>query len=203
MQSDHGAARRIGERRPAGAVALQKAVGPAHAHYPPAAPLSHHPPSSKTTKQNSTLLAAALAAASVAAAQAADIPKLNLMEDPLDISNDLPSDYRNWASVMGRVLLKKEGSEDAAIDALGRVMLAAHGHLAKVANGEDIFPRLHLADPVFAADAHGFGHELESIVSQVAGKVKGAKPKTDVVKFAASSAFMNFAPCVLSETPVS
>ena len=34
-----------------------------------------------------------------------------------------------------QVLLKKEGTEEAAVHALGRVMLAAHGHLAKVRRG--------------------------------------------------------------------
>ena len=35
-----------------------------------------------------------------------------------------------------QVFLKKEGTEQGAADALARVMLAAHGHLAKVANGD-------------------------------------------------------------------
>ena len=33
---------------------------------------------------------------------------LNL-DDPLDLSSDFPSDYRNWAAVLSQVLLKKEG----------------------------------------------------------------------------------------------
>lgn len=33
---------------------------------------------------------------------------LNL-DDPLDLSSDFPSDYRNWAAVLAQVLLKKEG----------------------------------------------------------------------------------------------
>ena len=79
-------------------------------------------------------------------------------------------------------------------------MLAAHGHLAKVANGEPLFPRLHLADPVFAAEGHGLADALEEVVGKVAGKVKGKIPTTSVTKFAASKTFFNYAPCVLSET---
>ena len=192
---------------------------------------------------------AALALLACAAGAAAD--SLNLIADPLDLSNELPTDYRNWASVMSQVrggrdgtrgerkkkrarararlfcslasffslslsqrspssslslpptiqvFLKKEGSEEAAADALGRVMLAAHGHLAKVANGEPLFPRLHLADPVFAAEGHGLADALEEVVGKVAGKVKGKIPTTTVTKFAASKTFFNYAPCVLSET---
>jgi len=127
---------------------------------------------------------------------------LVLGSDPLDISNELPKDYRNWASVMSQVLLKKEGSEEGAIDALGRVMLAAHGHLAKGANGEELFPRFHLTDPVFHSDMHGLGEDLEAVVGKVAGKVKGKMPVTEVTKFEASKTFFNFAPCVLSESKV-
>ena len=105
---------------------------------------------------------AALALVACAVGAAAD--QLNLIADPLDLSNEMPSDYRNWASVLSQVLLKKEGSESAAADALGRVMLAAHGHLAKVANGEELFPRFHLADPVFAGESHGLGDAIEDIV---------------------------------------
>jgi hypothetical protein len=101
-----------------------------------------------------------------------------------------------------QVLLKKEGSEDAAVDALGRVMLAAHGHLAKVANGEDLFPRFHLTDPIFAHETHGLGEELEALVGKVSGKVKGKIPTKAVTKFAASKTFFNYAPCVLSESGV-
>ena len=101
-----------------------------------------------------------------------------------------------------QVLLKKEGSEEAAADALGHVMLAAHGHLAKVANGEELFPRFHLADPVFAAEGHDLGDALHDVVAKVTGKVKGKVPTTAVTKFAASKTFFNFAPCVLSESKV-
>jgi hypothetical protein len=113
---------------------------------------------------------------------------------------------KNTTHTQTQVLLKKEGSEDAAVAALGRVMLSAHGHLAKVANGEDLFPRLHLADPVFAADLDGLPAELEALVTKIAGKAKGKLGlghKKTVTKFAASKTFANFAPCVLSETPVS
>ena len=87
-------------------------------------------------------------------------------------------------------------------DALGHVMLAAHGHLAKVANGEELFPRFHLADPVFAAEGHDLGDALHDVVAKVTGKVKGKVPTTAVTKFAASKTFFNFAPCVLSESKV-
>ena len=69
--------------------------------------------------------------------------------------------------MLSQVLLKKEGSESAAADALGRVMLAAHGHLAKVANGEELFPRFHLADPVFAGESHGLGDAIEDVIGKV------------------------------------
>jgi hypothetical protein len=101
-----------------------------------------------------------------------------------------------------QVLLKKEGSEEGAIDALGRVMLAAHGHLAKVANGEELFPRFHLTDPVFARESHGLGSDLEEMVGKVAGTVKGKMPVKSVTKFAAAKTFFNYAPCVLSESTV-
>jgi hypothetical protein len=156
-------------------------------------------------KKRSALLAAAatLAAASGATAfSGGPPPKLVLGSDPLDISNELPKDYRNWASVMSQVLLKKEGSEEGAIDALGRVMLAAHGHLAKVANGEELFPRFHLTDPVFARESHGLGSDLEEMVGKVAGTVKGKMPVKSVTKFAAAKTFFNYAPCVLSESTV-
>jgi len=82
-------------------------------------------------------------------------------------------------------------------------MLAAHGHLAKVANGEELFPRMHLADPVFAADVDALPAALEEVVGKITGKVK-AKLGVDVTKkatkFAASKTFFNFAPCVLQET---
>ena len=81
-------------------------------------------------------------------------------------------------------------------------MLAAHGHLAKVANGEELFPRFHLADPVFAAEGHDLGDALHDVVAKVTGKVKGKVPTTAVTKFAASKTFFNFAPCVLSESKV-
>lgn len=33
---------------------------------------------------------------------------IHISEDPLDLSNEMPSDYRNWAAVLSQVLLKKE-----------------------------------------------------------------------------------------------
>ena len=55
--------------------------------------------------------------------------------------------------MLSQVLLKKEGSLETAAKVLQRVMLATHGHLSKVANGEEFFPRFHLQDPVLSADA--------------------------------------------------
>lgn len=149
----------------------------------------------------------AAAAATLTAAAPGTLPtppRLNLIADPLDISGDLPGDYRNWAAVLSQVLLKKEGTEEGAAAALGRVMLSAHGHLAKLANGEELFPRFHLADPVFAGEgpAGGLKGAVEDVVGHLAGKAKGAIPPTTVTKFSAASTFFNFAPCVLGETPV-
>ena len=201
--------------------------------------------------------AVSLAALAPSAAALPGPPRLNLIEDPLDISNELPHDYRNWASVLSQVrgggeremrererergragvlslsvlptppppsipsppvlspplrpppippqvLLKKEGSEEDATNALGRVMLAAHGHLAKVANGEELFPRFHLADPIFAGEgpADGLKGAVDDVAAHLVGKVKGKSVPTTITKFAAGKSFFNFAPCVLSETPV-
>ena len=117
-------------------------------------------------------------------ATAALADKITISDDPLDLSNEFPADYRNWASLLSNVLLKKEGSEEGAAKALERVMLATHGHLSKVANGEEIFPRFHLQDPVLTL---GDG-----------GLAKGA-PGIAATKFASSATFFNYAPCVLSE----
>lgn len=105
--------------------------------------------------------------------------------DPLDMSNEFPHDYRNWAAVLSNVLLKTEGSEDAAAKALERVMLATHGHLARVANGEDLFPRFHLQDPVLTAGANA--------------AINGLPPVTGTL-MKTSQTFFNYAPCVLSES---
>ena len=173
----------------------------------------HTPPSSFTHPYfpSPSLLALAASAATLATLTTAapgglpTPPQLTLIEDPLDLSNEMPHDYRNWASVLSQVLLKKEGSESAAADALGRVMLAVHGHLAKVANGEELFPRFHLADPVFAKEGPDatLKGAVEDVASHLAGKIKSKRVETSVTKFASGSSFFNFAPCVLAETPVS
>jgi hypothetical protein len=108
--------------------------------------------------------------------------KLHIMPDPLDLSNEFPADYRNWAAVLSQVLLKKEGNADAASSALARVMLDAHGSLAKAADGEPFLPRFHLTDPVFLGKGPGSG-----------------LPPMEATKFDSSASFVNFAPCVLSE----
>lgn len=111
---------------------------------------------------------------------------IEIMDDPLDLSNDMPHDYRNWAAVLSQVLLQKEGDGVKASDALGRVMLDAHGHLAALANGEEFVPKFHLNDPSF----------LGSLMD---GKGVGAPPAS-LTKFATAGSFINFSPCVLSES---
>ena len=94
------------------------------------------------------------------------------------MSNELPSDYRNWASVLSQVLLKKEGSDEGAASALERLMLATHGHLSKVANGEELLPRFHLQDPVLgAASASGSPFPTPPFLDPNAPKsARAAKP---------------------------
>ena len=106
---------------------------------------------------------AAVAAAALAApttASPADPHTLTLLPDPLDLSGDLPHDYRNWAAVLAQMMLvATEGSEDGsappppssegspAVAALGRVLLATHARLARLADGDldALFPRFHVA----------------------------------------------------------
>ena len=112
-----------------------------------------------------------------------------------DLSDEFPKDYRNWASVLSQVILKKEGSLETAAKVLQRVMLATHGHLSKVANGEEFFPRFHLQDPVLTADAG----------AAINGAVPGSGPlpplpKVEGTMFSSSATFFNYAPCVLSES---
>lgn len=111
--------------------------------------------------------------------------KVNIMEDPLDLSNELPSDYRNWASVLSQVLLKKEGDAGTATSALARVMLDVHGSLARAANGEPFLPRFHLEEPLLLAKDGGAALGL---------------PPLEATKFESSASFISFQPCVLSES---
>ena len=134
--------------------------------------------SQKKKKKNSALACALVLGFAAAAGE----DTLILSDDPLDLSNELPSDYRNWASVLSQVLLKKEGSDESAASALERLMLATHGHLSKVANGEELLPRFHLQDPVLAA-----------------GDPTTAPPIA-ATAFASSATFFSYAPCVLSES---
>jgi hypothetical protein len=110
-----------------------------------------------------------------------------------DLSDEFPQDYRNWASVLSQVLLKKEGNLEQAAKVLQRVMLAAHGHLSKVADGEEFLPRFHLQDPILTADA---GNAINSAT----GGILPALPKVEGTMFTAGSTFFNYAPCVLSES---
>jgi hypothetical protein len=124
--------------------------------------------------------------------------KITISEDPLDLSNELPTDYRNWASMLSQVLLKKEGSLEGAAKMLQRLMLTTHGHLSKVADGEEFFPRFHLQDPVLSADA---GTQINNIINPNGdGTTPFPNPPTIEGKlFQASSTFFNYAPCVLQE----
>lgn len=70
-------------------------------------------------------------------------------------------------------------------------MLATHGHLSKVANGEDFFPRFHLQDPVLTADAN-------NAISTATGLPP--LPKVEGTMFSSGATFFNYAPCVLSES---
>jgi hypothetical protein len=143
-------------------------------------------------------------------------PRLTIEEDPLDLAPSLPSDYRNWASLLARILLTKaNGDGDAATASLGRLMLTAHGLLARAADGgEDFLPRLHLTDPVFTQDAAaaraGFAGWLDALDGQQAKIKKGAAAvrraveatPTFVTGKIVTRNFFEFSPCVLSETPV-
>ena len=135
---------------------------------------------------------------------AAAAPEAGPSDDHPKLLHSPQNKNKKTNTTFPQVLLKKEGSEEGAVGALGRVMMAAHGHLAKVANGEELFPRFHLADPVFAADVTDLPHALEGVVGQVAGKVKGklglgGDHKTPAAKFRARKTFFRFAPCVLRE----
>ena len=70
-------------------------------------------------------------------------------DDPLDLSNEMPTDYRNWASILSQVLLTKEGGganggsgggggdfgEAKALAALEGLTLATRARLARAAAG--------------------------------------------------------------------
>ena len=147
----------------------------------------------------------AAAAATFAAATGSSTKekKIVVSDDPLDLSRDFPHDYRNWAAVLSQVLMTKEGSEGAARDSLRRLMLSAHGHLAKVASGEEFLPRFHLQDPVLSAASSSSPFPRLPFFG---GKGKAdappsAFPATSVTAFSSSATFFNYAPCVLSETP--
>jgi hypothetical protein len=133
--------------------------------------------------------------------------KIVFSDDPLDLSNEMPSDYRNWASVLSQVLLAKEGGggaggmmeqggggDDAkALAALDALTLATRARLSRAAAGdvaEPLLPRFHLTDPVFQAmdhmdhSAEGHGHSMGEGKSMLTG-------------VHAMSSFINYAPCVL------
>ena len=72
-------------------------------------------------------------------------------------------------------------------------MLATHGHLSKVADGEEFFPRFHLQDPVLTADAG-------AALNTATGGLAGALPGVEGTMFTSGATFFNYAPCVLSES---
>lgn len=125
--------------------------------------------------------------------------KITISDDPLDLSNELPSDYRNWASMLSQVLLKKEGSLEGAAKMLQRVMLSTHGHLSKVAEGEEFFPRFHLQDPVLSADA---GTQINNVINPSGDGTTPFPnpPPLEGTLFHSGATFFNYAPCVLSES---
>ena len=98
--------------------------------------------------------------------------------------------------MLSQVLLKKEGSLENAAKVLQRVMLATHGHLSKVADGEEFFPRFHLQDPVLTADA---GAAINGAVGGGSGPLPPL-PKVEGTMFSSGATFFNYAPCVLSES---
>ena len=141
--------------------------------------------------------ASAASAASSAAADG-DAKKLLVSDDPLDLSKDFPNDYRNWAAVLSQVLLTKEGnSAEQAKASLQRLMLAAHGHLAKVAAGEELIPRFHLQDPVLSAASPASPFPSLPFFSNKANAPPSAFPATSATAFSSSATFFNYAPCVL------
>ena len=152
-------------------------------------------------KEAPTAASSAAAAASDASSAAADgdAKKLIVSDDPLDLSKDFPNDYRNWAAVLSQVLLTKEGnSAEQAKASLQRLMLAAHGHLAKVAAGEELLPRFHLQDPVLSAASSA--SPFSSLPFLGGGKANKTLPPTSATAFSSSSTFFNYAPCILSES---
>ena len=124
----------------------------------------------------------------------------------------MPTDYRNWASILSQVLLAKEQGplgagggdfgEARAIAALDGLTLATRARLARAASGdaEPLLPRFHLTDPIFHAtdppspspsgDGSGStmadhsGHSMGEGMSMISG-------------VHAMSSFINYAPCVL------
>lgn len=158
------------------------------------------------------------AALALLATTALGAEKFEISEDPLDLSNEFPHDYRNWASMLSNVLLKSEGSEDGAAKALERVMLATHGHLSKVANGEEIFPRFHLQDPMLTLGKGGLVPGAPAVTANQVRERGGwlmcvclsrralffffsnPTPTPPTQQFASSATFFNYAPCVLSES---
>ena len=153
-----------------------------------------------TAPEEASAADAAAAAAAGESKKGEEVKKLLVSDDPLDLSKDFPNDYRNWAAVLSQVLLTKEGnSADGAKDSLRRLMLAAHGHLAKVAAGEELIPRFHLQDPVLSAASPSASSPFPPLpfFGGKGNAPPSAFPATSATAFASSATFLNYAPCVL------
>jgi hypothetical protein len=153
-----------------------------------------------SSEEEASAADAAAAAAAGESKKGEEVKKLLVSDDPLDLSKDFPNDYRNWAAVLSQVLLTKEGnSADGAKDSLRRLMLAAHGHLAKVAAGEELIPRFHLQDPVLSAASPSASSPFPPLpfFGGKGNAPPSAFPATSATAFASSATFLNYAPCVL------
>ena len=98
--------------------------------------------------------------------------KLTIADDPLDLSNEMPNDYRNWASLLSQILLTKEGDSNAgegAKGALAGLIMGVRGRLARVADGEPLLPRFHLAEPLLQAAMDGMDHSSHGGMGGMAG----------------------------------
>ena len=141
--------------------------------------------------------------------------KIHFSDDPLDLSNEMPTDYRNWASILSQVLLAKEQGPGAggggggdfgearAIAALDGLTLATRARLARAASGdaEPLFPRFHLTDPIFhsmdqPSDPGNSTNPGGSTMTGHSGHSMG-EGMSMISGVHAMSSFINYAPCVL------
>lgn len=151
--------------------------------------------------------------------------KINLSDDPLDLSNEMPTDYRNWASILSQVLVAKEGlggiggskgsvggegggdyGEAKALAALDGLTLATRARLVRAASGDDpaeqLFPRFFLTDPVFHASdppspAPSPSPSSSSEMDHSSMGHSMGEGKSMISGAHVMSSFINYAPCVL------